>query len=127
MHRTNAGEKRKALQRDARGLEREARILKKISRMSSDAKIRQDEANSLKAEALALKRDARLEDLHLWQMEKIKSSKRGSRKYAYWMASWREGGRTRNVHLGSCKRVSREAALQKARAMKAEALGLKER
>jgi len=125
MHTTNAGEKRKALQRDARGLEREARILKKIGRMSSDAKIRQDEANSLKAEALALKMDARLEDLHLWQMEKIKTSKRGSRKYAYWMASWREGGRTRNVHLGSCKRVSEEAALQKARAMKAEALGQK--
>jgi len=27
-------------------------------------------------------------------------------------------------HLGSCRKLSREAALQKARAMKAEALGL---
>jgi len=83
MHRTNAGEKRKALQREAVDLEREARILKKISRMSSDAKIRQAEADKLNAEAEALKRDAMLEDLHIWQMEKTKTSKKGSRKYAY--------------------------------------------
>ena len=78
MHRTNAGEKRKALRRDALELEREARILKKISRMRSEAKIRQNEADKLNAEAEALKRDAKLEDLHLWQMQKIKTSKKGS-------------------------------------------------
>jgi len=127
LHRTNAGEKRKALRRDALELEREARILQKISRMSSDAKIRQDEANRLNAEAEGLKRDARLEDLHLWKMEKVKTSKKGSRKYAYWMATWREGGRTRNVHMGSSRKMNAQAALQKARGMKAEALGLKER
>ena len=127
MHRTNAGEKRKALQREALELEKEARILKKIARMSSDAKITQDEANRRNAEAEALKRDTRLEDLHLWQMEKIKTSKKGSRKYAYWMATWREGGRTRNVHLGSSRKMDAQAALQKARATKAEALGLRER
>jgi len=31
-----------------------------------------------------------------------------------------------NVHLGSTKKLSREAALQKARAMKAEALSIQE-
>jgi len=124
---TNVGEKRKALRREALELEKEARILKKISQMSSDARIRQDEADKLNAEAEALKRDARVEDLHLWQMEKIKTSKKGSRKYAYWMAAWREGGRTRNAHLGSIKKMDAQAALQKARKMKAEALGLKER
>ena len=31
------------------------------------------------------------------------------------------GGRTRNVHLGSCARMDADAALQKAKAMKAEA------
>jgi hypothetical protein len=40
------------------------------------------------------------------------------------MASWREGGKTRNVHLGSCKKMDASEALQKARAMKAEALGI---
>jgi hypothetical protein len=39
------------------------------------------------------------------------------------MASWREGSRVRNVHLGSCRKVSRDQALQKAREAKAEALG----
>jgi len=43
------------------------------------------------------------------------------------MASWREGGRTRNVHLGSCRKMNAEAARQKARAMKAEALGMRGR
>jgi len=43
----------------------------------------------LKAEAEALKGAARLEDLHIWQMEKVKTTKKGSRSYGYWMASWR--------------------------------------
>ena len=41
----------------------------------------------------------------------------------YWMASWREGGKTRNVHLGSARKMDAEAARQKAREMKAEAIG----
>jgi hypothetical protein len=42
----------------------------------------------------------------------------------YWTASWREGGKVRNIHLGSTRKLSREATMQKARKMKAEALGL---
>ena len=57
-------------------------------------------------------------------MEKSKSTKKGTQSYLYWMASWREGGKVRNVHLGSCRKVDREIALQKARKMKAGALGL---
>ena len=44
-------------------------------------------------------------------MEKVKSSKKGSR--------------TGDVHLGSCARMDVDAAFQKAKAMKAEALGIK--
>jgi len=69
-----------------------------------------------------LKPVARLEDLHVWQMEKTKTTKKGSRSYLYWMANWREGGKVRNVHLGSCKKLDTEAALQKARKVKADAL-----
>ncbi len=58
----------------------------------------------------------------MWQMEKVKQSRKGSRTYSYWMASWREGGRTRNVHLGSSRKMDAEVARQKAREMKAEAL-----
>jgi hypothetical protein len=52
-------------------------------------------------------------------MEKVK----GSKNYIYWMASWREGDKIRNVHLGSTKKLSKKEALEKARKMKAEALG----
>jgi len=38
------------------------------------------------------------------------------------MASWREGGKTRNVHLGSARKIDAKAARQKARARKALAL-----
>jgi hypothetical protein len=124
MHRTDAGEKRRTLQREARGLERGARILQKVKEMSPAARLRQDEAARLRAEAESPKAQARLEDLHIWQMKKVKTTKRGSKKYAYWMASWRERGNVHNVHLGSCRKISEEEALQKARAMKAEALGL---
>jgi hypothetical protein len=54
--------------------------------------------------------------------EKVKTTKKGSKAYTYWIASWREGDEVRNIHLGSTKKLSREAARQKARRMKAEAL-----
>jgi hypothetical protein len=85
----------------------------------------QAEAESAQAEAEALKLQARLEDLSVWEMEKIKESKKGYKTYTYWMASWREGDKTRNVHLGSTRKMDAEAARQKARAMKAEALGMR--
>ena len=83
---------------------------------------RQNEADRLKAEAEALKDKARLEDLHVW--EKEKRTKKGSKTYTYWMASWREGNKVRNVHLGSFRMLNAEAARQKAQKMKATALGL---
>jgi hypothetical protein len=78
----------------------------------------------LKAEAEVLKGAAKLEDLHLRQMKKVKSTKEGSQSYFYWMASWREGERVRHVYLGSCRKMDHETALQKARKLKAEALGI---
>jgi len=38
------------------------------------------------------------------------------------MVSWREGGKTRNVHLGSSRKMDAEEALQMARKIKAEAI-----
>jgi len=122
MHKTEAGERRKTLTRSALELEKEINALARVKQMSPAAKIRQDEADRLKAEAEALKPMARLEDLHVWMMEKTKTTKKGPRTYAYWMATWREGTKTRNVHLGSCAKMDIEAALKKARKMKAKAL-----
>jgi hypothetical protein len=76
------------------------------------------------AEAETLNYQARQEDLTVRQMEKVKQSRKGSRTYTYWMASWLEGGKTRNVHLGSNRKMDAAEARHKAREMKAEALGL---
>ncbi len=129
MHKTTAGEKRKALKEEALELSRSAKAAMKATKTLPEAREKAREldgqADTLKAEAEALKGAARLEDLNLWQMEKVKTTKKGSRSYGYWMASWREGDRVRNVHIGSCKKLDKETALQKARVMKAEDLGVK--
>jgi hypothetical protein len=41
------------------------------------------------------------------------------------MATWREGGKTRNVHLGSCAKIDEETARQRAGKMRATALAIK--
>ena len=55
-------------------------------------------------------------------MEKVKQSRKGPRTYSYWIASWREGGKTRNVHLGGARKMDAEEALQRAQKMKAVAI-----
>ena len=128
MHKTTAGERRKALKAEALVLARDARTLQKTKRAPSvllEAQRLQEEANTALAEAEDLKLQARLEDLNVWQMKKAKTGKKGTQIYTYWMASWREGDKTRNVHLGSCRKVDRETALQKARKAKREALGIR--
>ena len=126
MHKTKAGEQRKELKRAAMELEKEVKTLASVKQMNPAAWTRQDEADRLKAEAEALKDKARLEDLHLWQMKKTKrTGKKDSKTYTYWMASWREGNKVRNVHLGSSRKFDAEAARQKAQKMKAESLTIK--
>ena len=128
MHKTAAGEKRKALKAEALELERDASIAMKAAEILPDARREarrmEGRADELKAEAEALKGAARLEDLQVWEQKKVKDTKNGSKAYTYFMASWREGGKTRNVYLGSSQKMSREEAQEKARAMKREALGL---
>ena len=121
MHRTPSGDRRQSLQKEARELARDARILQKVARAPAarlEAQRLQGKADVALAEAEALKLQARLEDLNVWQMEKVKQSRKGSKTYTYWMASWREGGKTRNVHLGSSRKMDAEAAGQKIRKMK---------
>ena len=125
MHSTDAGKRAKDLKQEAMKLEKEVKALGKVGLMGPAARTRQDEANRLKAEAEALKDQARLEDLHLWQMKKTKrTTNKDTRTYAYWMASWREGHEVRNVHLGSTKMIDAETARQKAQKIKAASLGL---
>ena len=126
MHTTTTGNKIKALKRDARELARDAKAAKIAGKTVPEAREMarelESQAYTALAESKALKPVARLEDLHVWQMEKTKTTKKGSRSYLYWMANWRECGKVRNVHLGSCKKLDAEAALQKARKVKTDAL-----
>jgi hypothetical protein len=125
MHRTPSGDRRQALQKEARELARDARALQKAARAPvarREAERLQGEAEKALAEAEALKLQARLEDLTVWEMKKVKQSRKSSKTYTYWMASWREGGKTRNVHLGSVRKMDAAQARQKARERKAEAI-----
>jgi regulator of replication initiation timing len=125
MHKTPAGERRKSLIRDAKELAKDARFLEKAACAPSarqEAQRLQEEASSVLAQAEALKLQSRLEDQTVWEMEKVKQTRKGPKTYTYWMTSWREGNKTRNVHLGSSRKMDAEEALQKARKMKAEAI-----
>ena len=121
MHKTAAGDVRKALLQKARELEREAKILAR-GKKTSPAQKAHTGAAELKTQAEALVLEARLEDLTVRAVEKVKTTKKGSKTYTYWMASWRESGKVRNVHLGSTRKLSRQMAMQKARKMKEKAL-----
>ncbi len=126
MHKTEAGEKRKILQREALELVRKAKAAMKAAKTlpeaSQIARELQKQADQALTESETLKNQARLEDLHVWVMEKIKITGKGSKTYTYWMATWREGGKTRNTHLGSCTKIDKKTALQKARKIKAKAI-----
>jgi hypothetical protein len=128
MHATNAGEKRKALKREAQDLARKAKTLREAAGLVPIVKMKalryQAGADKAQAQAQALKLEARLEDLQVWEQEKVKKTKKGAKTYTYYMASWREGEKVRNVYLGSSHKLSRGQAQERARALKREALGL---
>ena len=127
MHKTEAGERAKALKKEAGELARKAKNQKKaaaIMRMARRPAMKlQALADSRLAQAQALKLEARLEDLQVWEQKRKKDTKKGAKTYTYWIASWREGSRVKNVYLGSSQKMSREQAQEKARALKREALG----
>lgn len=128
MHRTDAGEKRKALKKEAGEIVKESKAVMRAARTipeaHKEAQRLQEKADNILAESQVLKLHAKLEDLQVWEMEKEKTTKKGTKTYTYWMASWREGDKVRNIHLGSSRKMDAEAARQKARMLKAEALGI---
>jgi hypothetical protein len=113
MRKTEAGERGKA-QKEAAATMRATRVT--VMNLQSMAAKRLSQAQAQKLEA-------RLEDLHVWEQKKVKEAKAGPKAYTYYLASWREGGKLRNVYLGSSQKMSREEAQEKARALKREALG----
>jgi len=131
VHATAAGDQIKALRRQARQRIKEANIARKAAQVVPEVKDTvermESEAASTLAEADNLRDAARLEDLHLWKMEKEFDSRKGKKKYEYWMASWRRGSKVHNEYLGSCKKLDRDTALGKAKSIKAKDLGINKR
>ena len=131
MHDTPIRKEVKKLYVDIREIDRRARIARRAARHTPEAKTKARELESQAKEKLneicALSTQARLEDLSVWVMEKTKATKKGNKTYSYWMASWRDKKnclKVRNVHLGSCAKIDKETAMQKARQIKAEYLGV---
>lgn len=125
MHRTATGERIRELRGEAAKAEREAATLAKVRGLEEGAMEKEEEARQLRGEAEDLKQKARLEDLSVYPVEKVKPTAKGeARTYKYWYASWWEGDRARNVYLGSVAKLSEAAALEKAKKMKASVLGL---
>jgi len=120
MHKTTSGEKRKALRKEALELAMQSRAAMKaaviLPQAGPKAQELQEEADRLRAEAEALKDRARLEDLSLWTMEKSRAARRAAGPT---IIGWPPCGR------GAVPRMDSDAALQKARAMKVAALGIK--
>ncbi|KUK43413.1 MAG: Uncharacterized protein XD72_2221 [Methanothrix harundinacea] len=125
VYETTRGEEIKTLRDEARKLREDATKLRSIKGMEPGAREREVEAARLEGEAEDLWNAARLEALTVYKGDVAKKTKTGEATYTYWYASWRESGKVKNVHLGSTKKMDREAATAKARKLKAEALGLR--
>jgi hypothetical protein len=121
-HNTPAREEARGLRQKARALARESKALESIEGAAHLAGKRHAEAARLQEQSRELQEQARLEDLTVWADSIVKQTKKGEKKYERWLAGWREGNMIRKVYLGSCKKMSQEEALQKARKMKAKAL-----
>jgi len=116
----------KELRSDAARRDAEAKTLEGVGGLDPAARARREEADRLRGEADRLRPTWRIENLKVYQVAKTKTTAKGeARTYTFWHASWRNEGRVVTKYLGSAKKMSEEAATEKARAMKTNALGLR--
>jgi hypothetical protein len=126
VHKTPTGERIKELRVEARKLGSALIATIDLEGQEELAVLRarlREKREAAKAEAAALKSSgrARVEDLSVFR---VKKETKTGKEHEYWHAAWMVGGKTRNVYLGSCKKVSREEALARAQKMKAKDLGI---
>ena len=126
MHTTEAGERRKALKRDAKEMARKALTLMEAAKILPELKMEamryQVASKKTLARAKALKLETRIEDIHVWEQNRVTETKMGPKTYTYYVASWREGQKMKNVYLGSAQKMTRKQAMEKAKALKVTAL-----
>jgi hypothetical protein len=118
----------KELRAEARQAEQGLKAAHRLARAGIDVNEILEDLRAKQADAFSkakvLKPLARLEDLSVYKVGK--KGKKGKTN-EYWHATWRHGHEVCNVYLGSCKKLAREQALQKAKKMKAEDLGIEAR
>ncbi|VVB70046.1 Uncharacterised protein [uncultured archaeon] len=122
VHSTPARTEARGLKQRSIDLAREIKALEGIEGAAQLAGEKQAKAGELLGQARELEEAARLEDITVWMDSIVKQTKKGEKKYGRWLAGWREGDKLRKVYLGSCRKMSREEAMKKARKLKAEAL-----
>jgi hypothetical protein len=112
------------LKAEARDLERDAATLTGIRETEEQGAIKTTRARDMKKAAKDLNQSARLEDITVRKNPITRKTKKGDQIYYRWVCSWQEGNKTVTKYLGNCKKMSGAEALQKARKLKSEALGL---
>lgn len=127
MHRTDTSDKIMNLKTELSRIDSQLKALAnlrsqgvKVSDAFDQLAIRRKEAKR-ELEELEASGRARLEDLHIFTVEK--ETQKGKRN-EYWHASWRLGDKVQNVYLGSCRRMNAQDAREKARKLKAKDLGI---
>jgi hypothetical protein len=126
IHRTTSGRKAKELREEARTWKGEARKIRAAApELEPAAREREMEAERLEAEALEALEEARLEAVSVYLGDVVKTTAKGEKKYRYYFASWKVGGKVKNVYIGSPRKMTLEEATAKARALKARDLGLR--
>lgn len=122
---TPARKKARMLRTEAVRLRKEAKTLAGIQGAEDLAIEKKAETEKLRAEALELDDKARLEDTSVFQEPYVRTNKNGGRKeYLRWRCSWMENGKSHKVYLGSCRTMTGEQALNRAKEKKAKAFGL---
>lgn len=83
-----------------------------------------EEAERLEGEALEALEEARLEAVTVYLGDVVKITARGEKRYRYYFASWKVGGKVKNVYIGSPRKTTLEDAEEKARELKRRDIGL---
>jgi hypothetical protein len=108
MHKTETGEKAKALKKEAQELARRAKAAMKAAETLPEAgeKARKlkSQADNLKAEAENLKEAARLEDLTVWVMEKVSPQRKATGPITIGWLHGERAGRCGTCILGTVGR-----------------------
>lgn len=122
---TPSRQKAREMKKNAKKLRGEARILDSVKETRALGAVKAHRARDLDRTASALETHARLEDLTVREAPIVQKNKKGEeRTYYRWVCSWRDGDKVITRYLGSTKKMNQEQAMEKARKLKAQALGL---